>query len=64
MLELAYYGENGKRTYYFVPSEELKKVKPWSPVEGRKVPLSRDQAVEIARRAMSERGPQRPKFPP
>jgi hypothetical protein len=45
---------------YRVPREELEKVPKWEPTDGKDAPLTRDQAVEIARGAAAAESYQLP----
>lgn len=38
-------------TYFRVPREELEKIAEWDPADGKAAPLTRNQALEIARKA-------------
>lgn len=55
ILNRSHFGGDG-RMDFLVPREELRKVRPWEPVAGTNAPLTRNQALEIARKAAAAEG--------
>lgn len=55
ILNRNYYGSQNPMDF-IVPSEELRKVRPWEPLPDANALLSRDKALEIARKAATAEG--------
>jgi hypothetical protein len=55
ILNRSHFGGDG-RMDFLVPREELPKVDPWEPVAGANAPLTRNQALEIAKKAAVAEG--------
>lgn len=55
ILNRSYFGSDG-RMDFLVPREELRKVDSWEPDSSTNAPLTRDQALEIARKAAVAEG--------
>ncbi len=55
VLDRIYSGGKGHMDF-LVSRDELRKVRPWEPKGGTRAPLSRNQALEVARKAAATEG--------